>query len=104
MFSVLTGLRWADVHHLCWEDVKGNDVDGWYLQFKQGKTKDYLVLPLTSQARDLVGDPKAADERVFHKLTYGTQTGQMLTRWAMRAGIPKKITFHSARHATLTGS
>lgn len=101
-FSVLTGLRWSDAYNPCWEHVKGNDIDGWYLQFKQGKTKDYLVLPLTRQAREMVGEAKALLERVFQNVKYSAQTSRLLSRWALRAGIPKKITFHSARHTHAT--
>jgi len=67
LFCVLTGLRWSDGYNLRWEHVKGNDADGWYLQFKQGKTKDYLVLPLARQAREMVGQSRATHERVFQK-------------------------------------
>ena len=64
MFSVLTGLRWSDIFHLKWEEVKGNDIDGWYLQLKQRKTKDYLVLPVTVQAKELLGEIKDQHERI----------------------------------------
>ncbi len=102
LFSVLTGLRWSDAYNLCWEHVKGNDIDGWYLQFKQGKTKDYLVLPLTKQGKEMIGESKPLHERVFQNIKYSAQTSQVLSRWALRGGIAKKITFHSARHTHAT--
>jgi integrase len=102
LFSVLTGLRWSDAFNLCWEHVKGNDIDGWYIQFKQRKTKDYLVLPLTRQAREIIGDVKLPDERVFVNTKYSARTSQVLSRWALRSGVSKKITFHSARHTHAT--
>jgi hypothetical protein len=46
-FSVLCfdGLRWSDIAHLTWEEVKENELDGWYLHFKQRKTSftDYTA-------------------------------------------------------------
>jgi integrase len=102
LFSVLTGLRWSDIFHLKWEEVKGNDVDGWYIQLKQRKTKDYLVLPITSQAKELLGTVKDQHERVFRGLKYSAQTSNVLSRWSLSVGIAKKITFHSARHTHAT--
>lgn len=93
LFCVLTGLRWSDAYNLCWEHVKGNDIDGWYLQFKQGKTKDYLVLPLTRQAREMIGDSKAVSERVFQNVKYSAQTSQVLSRWGAPRGYLKEDYF-----------
>jgi integrase len=102
LFSVLTGLRWSDVFHLKWEQVKGNETEGWYLQFQQRKTKDYLVLPVTAQAKELLGTVRDQYEQVFAGLKYSAQTSNVLSRWSLLAGIAKKITFHSARHTHAT--
>jgi integrase len=39
LFCVLTGLRWSDIAHLTWEEVKGNNVDGWLSSFQTTKEK-----------------------------------------------------------------
>jgi integrase len=98
LFCVLTGLRWSDIAHLTWEEVKGNDVDGWYLHFKQRKTKLYHVLPITPQAQELLGEHFESTRVIFHRLKYNSKTSIELGRWAIAAGIAKKITFHSTRH------
>lgn len=54
LFCVLTGLRWSDIAHLTWQEVKGNDIEGWYLHFKQRKTKQYHVLPVTRSPRKII--------------------------------------------------
>ena len=45
LFCVLTGLKWSDIAALTWEEIKGNEVDGWYLHFKTTEDK---ALPCTS--------------------------------------------------------
>jgi integrase len=102
LFCVLTGLRWSDVAHLAWDEVKGNDVDGWYLHFRQRKTRQQHVLPITPQARDLLGDRLKLDCPIFYQLRYSSKTSLELGRWGIAAGISKQITFHSARHAHAT--
>ncbi len=102
LFSVLTGLRWADIYHLKWAEVKGDYIDGWYVHLKQRKTKEYLVLPITTQAKDLMGDARDQHEKIFTGVKYSAQTSNVLTRWALEAKITKKITFHSARHTHAT--
>lgn len=50
----------------------------------------------------MIGESKALHERVFQNIKYSAQTSQVLSRWALRGGISKKITFHSARHTHAT--
>lgn len=102
LFCVLTGLRWSDIAHLTWDEVKGNETDGWYLQFKQRKTKQFHVLPITAQAKELLGNRSVQDQAIFNKLRYSSKTSIELCRWAIAAGIAKKISFHSARHTHAT--
>lgn len=98
----MTGLRWSDIAQLTGEELKGNKVDGWYLHFKQRKTKQCHVLPITPEARELLGDRVNSDHRIFKELRYSSQTSLELCRWAIAAGIRKKITFHSSRHTHAT--
>ena len=84
------------------EEVKGNEVDGWYLHFKQRKTRQFHVLPITPQAKELLGERLEFKDLIFHQLRYSSKTSIELSRWAIAAGISKKITFHSARHTHAT--
>jgi integrase len=102
LFCVLTGLRWSDIAHLTWEEVKGNEVDGWYLHFKQRKTRQFHVLPITFEAKELLGNRHQSDSPIFRLLKYSSKTSVELSRWAISAAISKKITFHSARHTHAT--
>jgi integrase len=40
--------------------------------------------------------------RLQIQLRYSSQTSLELCRWAIAAGVPKKITFHSSRHTHAT--
>ncbi len=102
LFSVLTGLRWSDIFNLTWADVKGNEAEGWYVQPWIHKTKEYLVLPISKQAHGILGERKNSNEKVFKYLQHSSRNTAALSRWALSAGIYKKITFHCARHTHAT--
>lgn len=76
--------------------------DGWYLYFKQQKTKLYDVLPITPQAKQLLGERFESNPVNFDDLKYSSKTSIELCRWAIAAGVAKRITFHSARHTHAT--
>jgi integrase len=102
LFSVMTGLRWSDIIKMKWSEVRGSNSAGWLIQFQQQKTKAYEVLPITQEARDLLGEEKELDERVFIGLKYSTKTNVALARWLAKAGITRYVTFHCARHTHAT--
>ena len=102
LFSALTGLRWSDVQKLTWSEVQHSNESGYYIRFRQKKTKGSETLPISSQALDLLGQRGAADKRVFYALKYSSWHNIKLQQWAMKAGISKTITFHCARHTYAT--
>lgn len=101
LFSVLSGLRWSDIQKLTWKEVQDTN-EGSRIQFTQAKTKGVEYLPITAQARQLLGSTGERDERVFVGLKYSSYTNVALKQWAVNAGIIKDITFHSARHTYAT--
>jgi integrase len=102
LFSILTGLRWSDIIKMTWAEVRGSNTEGWHISFQQQKTKDFEVLPITKEARELLNEVKDPEERVFIGLKYSAYTNIALGRWMMRAGIHRNITFHCARHTHAT--
>lgn len=102
LFSIMTGLRWSDIIKMEWSEVRGSKSAGWYIQFQQQKTKEHEVLPITKEARNLLGEQQEPDERVFYGLKYSTKTNLALARWLARAGITRYVTFHCARHTHAT--
>ncbi len=102
LFSALTGLRFSDIKNLAWgelEYIKGN---GYFIQFKQQKTKGIENLPISKQAFDLLGERKNPKEQVFEGLTYSAYENKHLYQWIGAAGITKDITFHCFRHTYAT--
>jgi len=97
LFSCLTGLRWSDVNKLQWSEVQKEN-EGWKITFNQKKTKGLQYLDISEQARAYLGEAGSQHERVFTGLKYSSYVNVELSKWIMRAGITKDITFHCARH------
>lgn len=97
LFSCLSGLRWSDINTLTWSEVR-DEGDVSRVNFRQEKTDGVEYLYISEQARQLLGERKHPQERVFVGLKYGMTYNTELVRWCNRAGIPKHITFHCARH------
>lgn len=97
LFSCLTGLRWSDIQKLTWSEVQHFN-DSYRVTFHQQKTDSLQYLDISSQAYKLMGEPGEPEERVFKKLKYDAYHNAEITKWCLRAGITKDITFHCARH------
>lgn len=97
IFSCLTGLRWSDVNKLKWSEVQKTN-DGWRITFNQKKTDGLQYLDISEQARGYLNEQGNPDEKVFTGLKYSSYMNVELSKWLMRAGITKPITFHCGRH------
>ena len=102
IFSALTGLRFSDIAKLIWSEVQYSEREGYFLQFRQKKTKGVEVLPISEQAFLLLGERKEPTEQVFRGLIYSAYLNIHLKQWILRAGITKDITFHCFRHTFAT--
>jgi integrase len=102
IFSALTGLRHCDIKKLFWgelEYIKGN---GYFIQFKQQKSKGVEMMPISEQAYSLLGERKELTDKVFKGLKYSSHENKQLAKWIRLAGITKDITFHCFRHTFAT--
>ena len=97
LFSCLTGLRWSDIHKLTWSKCQAFD-GGHRITFHHEKTKTLQYLDISEQAFKLMGLKDKPEERVFKGLRYDAYHNLAITKWCMKAGITKNITFHCARH------
>lgn len=102
LFSCLSGLRWSDINKLTWSEVQHSKEMGYYVRFRQKKTKGIETLPISDQAYSLLGEKGEPDERVFIGLKYSAWHNLRLQQWMFKAGIHRTITFHCARHTYAT--
>jgi integrase len=102
LFSALTGMRFSDIKNLVWGELEYIEGDGYFIKFKQQKTKGIETLPISEQAFNLLGERKKATDKVFEGLTYSAYENKHLYQWIGAAGITKEITFHCFRHTFAT--
>lgn len=102
LFSALTGLRFSDIKNLVWGELEYIEGNGYFIQFKQQKTKGVEMMPISEQAYSLLGERKEPTDKVFVGLTYSAYENKHLYQWIGAAGITKDITFHCFRHTFAT--
>jgi integrase len=102
LFSALTGLRFSDIEKLVWGETEYIDGNGYFIKFKQQKTKGIEMMPISEQAYSLLGERKEPTDKVFEGLTYSAYANKHLAKWIGLAGITKEITFHCFRHTFAT--
>ncbi len=102
LFSALTGLRFSDIKALTWQDLQGNENKGFFIRYKQKKTKNHETLRIPKSAVKLMGKRKDESSPIFNKLSYSAWGNMQLQEWVNKANINKKITFHCARHSFAT--
>jgi len=102
LFSCLTGLRFSDIQKLSWGEIQHSDELGYFIRFRQQKTKGFETLPISDQAYGLLSTEDSVQEKVFFGLQYNAWNNLKLREWMARAGILKRITFHCARHTFAT--
>ena len=97
LFSCLTGIRKSDIEKMTWGEIQ---TFGEYTRivFKQKKTKGQEYLDINKQAVEFMGERGELSKLVFSGFRYNSQTLTELTKWCMKAGITKDVTFHSGRH------
>lgn len=97
LFSCLTGIRKSDIERIKWKDVFEQG-DFTRIVFRQKKTGGQEYLDVNSQAVEYMGERGEPDQKVFKGFRYSSYMITELRMWAMRAGVAKDITFHTARH------
>ena len=103
LFSCFTGFRWSDVITLEPKHIH-DAVDGktQYIEKKQVKTKQDVVVPLCTDALKWMPKP-VADKTIFHELQITSTTVEVILKeWMEAAGIKKHITYHCSRHTAAT--
>jgi integrase len=72
------------------------------LHFKIKKTGERLVLPISEEARQLLGTAGNPAAQVFEDLKYDSMTLVYIERWTTAAGITRHVGFHAFRRTFAT--
>jgi integrase len=98
LFGCFTGLRISDLKSLVWGDIIRDPLQ---IAKRQEKTERKVFIPLHATAWGIINDGAIHNHKeiIFPELTKTrTNTNQYLTTWAERAGLDKRIGWHTARH------
>lgn len=101
LFSALTGLRFVDVSNLTWKDVFNDKHQGYYIQFREQKTKNIKNHPISETAYNILNSQENSEGLIFGNIKY-SQITRPLKLWLQDANITKKISFHNFRHSYAT--
>jgi integrase/recombinase XerD len=97
LFGCNTGLRYGDIKALKWTNITQNNI----LIIKQSKTEETNYLSLNSSAKKLIGERGDSKNLIFPMPSFNGSS-KTIKNWVKRAGIDKRITWHSSRHSFAT--
>lgn len=105
-FACYTGLRYSDVEKLTKENViQGPDMRPW-LNVSTTKTNEQCMIPLLPKALELIhkyaNNPECCHKQRLLPVRSNQKTNEYLKEIASLCGIPKRMTFHLARHTFAT--
>ncbi len=92
LFTCNSGLRYCDVKELTYENIKDGKIE-----FTQSKTGGKVSIPISATLKSLLGNHKNL-HHVFDLPSHNA-ANKVLETWVKKAGIKKKITYHSGRHS-----
>ena len=102
LFSCLSGLRLSDIKRLCWKNIS-KEQSQWRISVLMKKTQRFLHLPLSYEAVKLLPDADWENPEVpVFDLPGDEQINAILKKWVAENGIKKHITFHTAKHHTIS--
>ena len=98
LFMCYTGLRQGDCTNLTWGDLPVNSDGEIKINVRTQKAKTNLFFKIRKGASQFLPERKGDADKVFTNLKFSNPVNQNLRNWALKAGVNKHITAHSARH------
>lgn len=98
-FSCFTGLRYSDIRNLSWDNIEKTP-EGYCIAITMQKTSTLIYQHISEQASLFLGE--RTEGKVFKGLLQDCSVNDHLDKWAKKAGLTKKVTFHVARHTFAT--
>ncbi|WP_369449850.1 site-specific integrase [Algibacter lectus] len=103
VFACYTGLSYIDVKFLTQENiVKGIDGDYWIFTSREKTDKPVKIPPLLGKALDIINKYKGTLTDNLLPVYSNQKINTYLKEIALELEIPKRLTFHSARHTFAT--
>lgn len=101
IFSLYTGTRFCDVEGMRYRNI---DYSNRRLVFEQNKTRGHsrnsrVDNPINDHLLEIIGRPATGPDELIFKIPSHDYCNRYLREWTQRAGIEKRITWHSARHS-----
>jgi len=98
LFACYTGLRISDIRKLKYEDISEGTI-----KVKMQKTKDFVYIPLTEKAKELINTKILNHSGNIFTLQTPMTINTQLKILFMKYGIQKdKVSFHMSRHTFAT--
>ncbi len=103
LFACFCGLRWSDIVHLHWADLKTDDV-GFFADVKMVKTKKQVKAYISDIGKTFlpIRPAEASDGDLVFNLPKNEHVNVVLKKWAKEANIKKTVSFHVSRHTAAT--
>ena len=103
LFACFTGLRYKDIFHLRWKNIKKVEEGVYQIEIIQQKTKTKVVIPLSDNALQWLPERYMDGEENRPFVMPETSCAyDILHQWTKAAGIKKHVTFHVGRHTYAT--
>lgn len=103
LFGCMVGLRKSDLYSLTWGHIQRGPNPR--ILKTQKKTRAVVGVPINASAWDLIKDDRIhrAGDLVFPILAESlTDSGYYFKSWRVRAGIEKRVGWHTSRHTCAT--
>ena len=102
LFSCFTGLAYADIRRLTFSDIVKIE-ERWHIAIRRKKTRTSVDVPLLQLPSRILRKRYALNNNApIFPLPTNCWCNKLLKIIALRAGIAKRVTFHTARHTFAT--